>query len=170
MGVPNMRNTSGIIGAMGMNGVGMGMNPIAPMSYSRELEEMLVMNRLRSEVNGPGDSSLLGSLYSNGGKPTGDSGGLSGLNMMASMDDSAMLEELQRRRLRLDAAAKKEEAMNMLRDSERMTRWAEKANNNNKTSLNDSAVDFNNNPSGFNGMNGGGLGGSGANSGMGFMG
>ena len=90
--------------------------------------------------------------------------------MMAGMDDSAMLEELQRRRLRLDAAAKKEEAMNMLRDSERMTRWADKSNNNNKSSLNDPAVDFNNTTSGLNSMNGGGLGGNGANSGMGFMG
>lgn len=167
MGVSNMRNTTGIMGAMGMNG--MGMNSIAPMSYSRELEEMLVMNRLRSEVASPGDSSLLGSFYNNG-KPNGDSGGLSGLNMMAGMDDSSMLEELQRRRLRLDAAAKKEEAMNMLRDSERMTRWADKSNNNNKSSLNDPAADFNNSTSGLNSMNGGGLGGNGANSGMGFMG
>ena len=166
MGVSNMRNTLGGMGAMGMNG--MGMNSIAPMSYSRELEEMLVMNRLRSEVNTPGDSSLLGSLYN--GKPNGDSGGLSGLNMMSGMDDSAMLEELQRRRLRLDAAAKKEEAMNMLRDSERMTRWADKGNGNNNKSLNDSGIDFNNNSSSLNGMNGSGLGGTGGNSGMGYMG
>jgi hypothetical protein len=166
MGVSNMRNTTGIMGAMGMNG--MGMNSIAPMSYSRELEEMLVMNRLRSEVAAPGDSSLLGSLYNNS-KQNGDSGGLSGLNMMTGMDDSAMLEELQRRRLRLDAAAKKEEAMNMLRDSERMSRWADKGNNN-KSSLNDASADFNNTSSGLNNMNGGGLGGNGSNSGMGFMG
>ena len=166
MGVSNMRNTSGLMGGLGMNG--MGMNSMAPMSYSRELEEMLVMNRLRSEVNTPGDSSLLGSLYN--GKPNGDSGGLSGLNMMAGMDESAMLEEFQRRRLRLDAAAKKEEAMSMLRDSERMSRWADKGNGNNKSSLNDSAMDFNSNTSGLNGMNGGGLGSNGANSGMGFMG
>jgi len=169
MGVPSMRNTSGLMGAMGMNGVGMGMNSIAPMSYSRELEEMLVMNRLRSEVTSPADSSVLGSLYGNG-KPTVDSGGLSGLNMMAGMDDSAMLEELQRRRLRLDAAAKKEEAINMLRESDQMTRWADQNTNNNKPSLNDSTMDFNNNSSGLNGMNGGGLVSNRTNSAIGFMG
>lgn len=170
MGVPNMRTSSGIVGAMGMNGVGMGMNAMAPMNYSRELEEMLVMNRLRSEVAAPGDSSLLGSLYGNV-KPSGDSGGLSGLNIMAGMDDSAMLEELQRRRMRLDAAAKKEEAINMLRESNQMSRWAEQNNNNNnKPSLNDPSMDFNNNPSGLNGMNGGGLGSNRTNSGIGFMG
>jgi len=170
MGVPNMRTSSGIVGAMGMNGVGMGMNSMAPMNYSRELEEMLVMNRLRSEVAAPGDSSLLGSLYGNV-KPSGDSGGLSGLNIMAGMDDSAMLEELQRRRMRLDAAAKKEEAINMLRESNQMSRWAEQNNNNNnKPSLNDPSMDFNNNPSGLNGMNGGGLGSNRTNSGIGFMG
>ena len=166
MGVSNMRNTTGIMGAMGMNG--MGMNSIAPMSYSRELEEMLVMNRLRSEVAAPGDSSLLGSLYNNS-KQNVDSGGLSGLSMVTGMDDSSMLEELQRRRLRLDAAAKKEEAMNMLRDSERMSRLADKGNNN-KSPLNDASSDFNNTSSGLNNMNGGGLGGNGSNSGMGFMG
>lgn len=170
LGIPNMRTSSGLMGAMGMNGVGMGMNSMAPMNYSRELEEMLVMNRLRSEVVSPGDSSLLGSLYGNG-KPSGDSGGLSGLNMMTGMDDSAMLEELRRRRLRLDAAAKKEEAMNMLRESDQMSRWADQNNNNSKPSLNDPSMDFNNNPSGLNGMNGGGgLGSNKANSGMGFMG
>ena len=157
MGVSNMRNTQGLMGAMGMNGVGMGMNSIGPMSYSRELEEMLVMNRLRSEVASPGtDPSLLGSLYGNG-KPSNDSGGLSGLNMMTGMDDNAMLEELQRRRVRLDAAAKKEEAMNMLRESDQMTRWADQNNNNNnnnKTSLNDNSMDFNNNPPGLNNLNG----------------
>ena len=155
MGVSNMRNTQGLMGAMGMNGVGMGMNSIGPMSYSRELEEMLVMNRLRSEVASPNatDTALLGTLYGNG-KSSNDSGGLAGLNMMTSMDDSAMLEELQRRRVRLDAAAKKEEAMNMLRESDQMTRWADQNNNNNKPSLNDNAMDFNNNASGLNGLNG----------------
>jgi len=152
MGVSNMRNTQGLMGAMGMNGVGMGMNSIGPMSYSRELEEMLVMNRLRSEVASPGtDSSLLGSLYANG-KSANDSGGLSGLNMMTGMDDNAMLEELQRRRVRLDAAAKKEEAMNMLRESDQMTRWADQNNNNNKPSLNDNSMDFNNDPSSLNNL------------------
>lgn len=169
-----MRNP-GLMGAMGMNG--MGMNTLGPMSYSRELEEMLMMNRLRSEVNGPGDSSLLG--LSNFGKSAGDSGGLSGLNMMAGMDqDSLMLEELQRRRLRLDAAAKKEEAINMLRDSERMSRWADKGNSNNKALLNDSSLDLNGTTSGLSGMNGGGLsaglgsglGSNAMNSGMGLMG
>jgi hypothetical protein len=171
MGGPNMRTGSGLMGAMGMNGVGMGMNSMAPMNYSRELEEMLVMNRLRSEVVAPGDSSLLGNLYGNG-KPSGDSGGLSGLNTMSGMDDSAILEELQRRRMRLDAAAKKEEAINMLRESDQMSRWAEQNNkSNNKPSLNDPSMDFNNNPSGLNGMNvGGGLGSNRTNSAMGFMG
>jgi hypothetical protein len=169
MGVPNIRNNAGIMGAMGLNGVGMGMNPMAPISYSRELEEMLVMNRLRSEVGNPADSSILGSFYANGKAP-GDAGALSGLNMMAGMDDSAMLEELQRRKLRLDAAAKKEEAMNMLRESDQMTRWADHNTNNNKPSLmNDAAVDFNNNPSGIAGMNGA-LGNNRANPGMSFMG
>lgn len=155
MGVSNMRGAPGLMGAMGVNGVGMGMNSIGPMSYSRELEEMLVMNRLRSEVAPTGaDTALLGTLYGNG-KASNESGGLSGLNMMAGMDDSAMLEELQRRRVRLDAAAKKEEAMNMLRESDQMTRWAGQNNNTNKSSLNDVSMDFNNNPSGLNGMNGG---------------
>lgn len=166
MGVQNMRNTPGLMGAIGMNGVGMGMNSIGPMSYSRELEEMLVMNRLRSEVASPADSSLLGSLYGNG-KASGESGGLSGINMMAGMDDSAMLEELQRRRVRIDAAAKKEEAMNMLRESDQMARWADQTNNNNKASMNESSMDFNTNQSG---MNGGGLGGNRSNAAMGFMG
>jgi len=181
LGVQNMRNNPGLMGAMAMNGVGMGMNGVGigmngvgmngvgPMSYSRELEEMLVMNRLRSEVSNPSDPSLLGSLYGNG-KSSGDPGGLSGLNMMPGMDDSAMLEELQRRRVRLDAAAKKEEAMNMLRESDQMTRWADQNTNNNKQSLADPSMDFNANPSSLNGMNGGGLGSNRANSAMGFMG
>lgn len=169
-----MRNP-GLMGAMGMNG--MGMNSLGPMSYSRELEEMLMMNRLRSEVNGPTDSSLLG--LSNFGKAAGDSGGLSGRNMMAGMDqDSLMLEELQRRRLRLDAAAKKEEAINMLRDSERMSRWADKGNTTNKPSMNDSSVELSGSATGLSGMNGGALGGglggglssNAMNSGMGLMG
>merc|ERR1711935_372358 len=124
------------------------------------------MNRLRSEVASPADSSLLGSLYGNG-KASGESGGLSGINMRAGMDDSAMLEELQRRRVRIDAAAKKEEAMNMLRESDQMARWADQTNNNNKASMNESSMDFNTNQSG---MNGGGLGGNRSNAAMGFMG
>ena len=149
------RMGSGLMGAMGMNG--MGMNSMEPMgSYSRELQEMLVMSRLRSEVGGPSDPSLLGS-----------SGGLSGLNMMTGMDDSAMLEELQRRRLRLDAVAKKEEAINMLRESDQMLRSADHNMGNNKSSSNETSLDFNNTSSG---MNGSSIGGNRTNLGMNFMG
>mmetsp|Transcript_55898 Transcript_55898/g.113991 ORF Transcript_55898/g.113991 Transcript_55898/m.113991 type:complete len:535 (+) Transcript_55898:71-1675(+) len=168
VGVPSMRNTSGLMNAMGMNGVGIGMG-MNSMSYSRELEEMLVMNRLRSEVNSNPDTSLLGSIYNNG-KSSNDSAGMSGLNMMAGMDDSAMIEEFQRRKLRLNAAAKKEEAMNMLWESDQMSRWANQNKNNNKSPLNDHSMDFNANASSLNGISGVGLGSNRSNSTMGLMG
>ena len=159
-GISNMGNASGIMNAMGMNGVGMGTNSITPGPYSRELEEMLMMNRLRTDLVSsggapPADSSLLGSLYGNR-KSSGDSRVFSGLNAMIGMDDSAIMDQLQRRRLRMGAAATTEDSMNnrMLRESGQISRWTDKNNiNNNNQSSNNLTMDPNINISGLNGMN-----------------
>lgn len=158
-GIPNMDNASGIMNAMGMNGAGIGMNSITPGPYSRELEEMLMMNRLRTDLASSGapsaDSSLLGSLYGNR-KSSSDSRGFSGLNAMIGMDDSAIMDQLQRRRLRMGAAATPEESMNnrMLRESGQISRWTDNNNNNNNNqSSSNLTMDPNINLSGLNGMN-----------------
>mmetsp|Transcript_10506 Transcript_10506/g.30719 ORF Transcript_10506/g.30719 Transcript_10506/m.30719 type:complete len:384 (-) Transcript_10506:147-1298(-) len=155
-GMPNMANSSGVMGSMGVNGVGIGMNSIQPGCYSRELEEMLVMNRLRTDLVSSGgastaDSSLLVNIYGNRNS-SGDSGGFSGVKARVDMDDSTIMEQLQRRRLRMGASANKEDAINMIPDSNQLSFWTEKNNPSSNQSSNNLSMDLNINSSALNGM------------------
>eukprot|EP00536_Pseudo-nitzschia_multiseries_P015672 jgi/Psemu1/312343/fgenesh1_kg.929_\ len=157
-GRSNTVNASGVIGSMGMNGVGIGMNSISQGSYSRELEEVLMMNRLRTDLASSGgaataDSSRLGNIYGNINS-SGDSMSFSRVHARIGMDDSAIMEELQRRRLRMSVSAKKEDTINMSPDSNQMSLWTEKNSNHRNQHSNNLNRDLNMNSSGLNRMNG----------------
>ncbi|VEU38831.1 unnamed protein product, partial [Pseudo-nitzschia multistriata] len=159
-GMQNMGATSGIMNAIGMNGVGtMGMNSITSGSFPRELEEALAMNRFRNDFAPLGgaatsDSSLLGSLYGVGKSP-GDSIGLSGVNGRVGVDDSGLMDQFQRRRLHLEAMEKKEDPMTMLQGSGQRTSWPEETRNYNSNNeySNNLSMDLNNHHSALNGIN-----------------
>jgi len=141
----NMRGSSGLMSAMGgMNGMGMGLGNMGGMTSNggmRDIEGIMAINRLRANLasngggggNAPGsgngggiDPSHLGGLYSNagGGNGVGSAGGV-GFNI----EEAAMMESLQRRRILVSAAQKEKQALDMLQESKELTILAQKQMN-----------------------------------------
>lgn len=127
-GMPNMGHNSSIMNTVGMNTVGLGMNSVTPGSYSRELEEMMVMNRLRADIVSSGGNSntdrfMSGGLYANSPNDAMGLSGSQGVNTLNGIDDTTVMEEIQRRRSRFNAVTKRQENMNALLEPEQMSRW-----------------------------------------------
>lgn len=131
MGGMNGMNAANVMGGMnGMNG---------RTNHNMNLEEMVMMNRLPADLvnncgngNGGYDSSFFGGLSSpnnnaapsstsgNVGSSTVGGGGSGGFNM----EESAMVESLQRRNMLLNAAHKEQQAINRLCESKELPQMA----------------------------------------------